>query len=236
MTDEKLFRRNKISMIITNFVRLSLMIIFIWGILKKDYSQFFLIVLTFFMTYYPSILEKRFGVYLPSRLEIVVTLFIFAAQVLGEMNGFYDKIPWWDIMLHATSGVVLGIVGFLFVYLLNERGDANVNLSPIFVVIVAFCVAITLGVFWEIFEFSADRLLGYNMQKYRVPGQDGLVDTMSDLIVDSIGALVTCILGWLYIKKEKDTLFNNYFDNWFKSEKVKNKKFKKTEENEKIKT
>lgn len=234
MIDEKLYRRNRISMIITNFVRLSLIVIFVWGIIEKDYSQTFLILLTFFMTYYPSILEKRFGVYLPSRLEIVITLFIFAAQVLGEMNGFYDKIPWWDTMLHATSGVVLGIVGFLFIYLLNEKGDANVNLSPIFVIIVAFCVAITLGVFWEIFEFSADRLLGYNMQKYRLPGQDGLVDTMSDLIVDSIGSLIACIFGWLYIKKEKDTLFNNYFDNWFKSEKIKNKKLKE-EKNEKIK-
>jgi len=234
MEEEKLYRRNKLSMIITNFVRISLIVIFVWGFIVKDYSQTFLVVLTFFMTYYPSILEKRFGVYLPSRLEIIITLFIFAAQVLGEMNGFYDKIPWWDTMLHATSGVILGIVGFLFVYLLNEKGDANVNLSPIFVVIVAFCVALTLGVFWEIFEFSGDRLLGYNMQKFRLPGQDGLVDTMEDLIVDSIGASVACIFGWIYIKNKKDTLFNNYFDKWFKSERIKNKNKEEKKEETKV--
>ena len=174
------------------------------------------------MTFYPSILEKKFKVYLPARLEIIITLFIFAAQVLGEMNGFYDKISWWDTMLHSTSGVILGLVGFLFVYLLNEKGDANVNLSPVFVVIVAFCFAITMGVFWEIFEFSADRLFGLNMQKFRFPGQDGLVDTMQDLIVDAIGAAIACIGGWIYMKKKKDTLFNNYFDSWFESEKIKN--------------
>lgn len=226
MKNENVYRRNKLSMVITNLVRLSLIIIFIYGFVVKDYSQTFLVVLTFFMTFYPSILEKKFGVYLPSRLEITITLFIFAAQVLGEMNNFYDKIPWWDTMLHATSGVVLGIVGFLFVYLLNEKGDANVNLSPIFVVIVAFCIALTLGVFWEIYEFSADRLLGFNMQKYRLPGQDGLLDTMCDLIVDSVGALVACIFGWIYMKNKKDTLFNNYFDKWFKSEGIKNSKKK----------
>ena len=228
--NEKIYRSNRISMIITNLVRLALIFIFIRGCVVGDHSQTFLIVLTFFMTYYPSILEKRFGVYLPNRLEIIITLFIFAAQVLGEMNGFYDKIPWWDTMLHATSGVILGIAGFLLVYLLNEKGDANVKLSPIFVVIVAFCFAITMGVFWEFFEFGADRILGFNMQKFRLPGQDGLVDTMEDLIVDAIGAIIACIFGWRYMKKRKDTLFNRYFDRWFEPGKIENAEFKITDE------
>lgn len=219
---KKIYQSNKISMVITNFVRLALILIFIRGCIVNDYSQTFIIILTFFMTFYPSILEKRFGVYLPSKLEIIITLFIFSAQVLGEMNGFYDKIPWWDTMLHATSGVILGILGFLFVYLLNEKGDANVNLSPKFVVIVAFCFAMTIGVFWEVFEYGADRLLGFNMQKFRLPEQDGLIDTMNDLIVDSIGAFIVCIFGWIYIKKRKDTLFNEYFDRWFESERTSN--------------
>ena len=114
-------------------------------------------------------------------------------------------------MLHTTSGVILGLVGFLFVYLLNEKGDANVNLSPVFVVIVAFCFALTLGVFWEFFEYGADRLLGYNMQKFRLPGQDGLIDTMEDLIVDAVGALIACIGGWIYMKKKKDIDYLIFF-------------------------
>ena len=219
-------KHNKMRMIVTHFVRIALILIYIRGWITQDHSQDFIIGITFFMTYYPSILEKRFGVYLPARLEITITLFIFAAQVLGEMNGFYDKIPWWDTMLHTTSGVILGLVGFLFVYLLNEKGDKNVNLSPIFVVSFAFCFAITMGVFWEFFEFGADRLLGFNMQKFRMPGQDGLVDTMEDLIVDTIGAIVACIGGWIYMKQKKDTLFNDVFDEWFESERIKNEKIK----------
>jgi len=218
MEKEKVSKNNKIRMIVTNFVRIALILIYIRGWIIQDHSQDFIITLTFFMTYYPSILAKRFGVYLPARLEITITLFIFSAQVLGEMNGFYDKIPWWDTMLHTTSGVILGLVGFLFVYLLNEKGDKNVNLSPIFVVLFAFCFAITMGVFWEFFEYGADRLFGLNMQKFRMPGQDGLVDTMEDLIVDTLGAVVACIGGWIYMKKKKDTLFNDYFDEWFESE------------------
>lgn len=222
MKTKDIYRRKRINMIITNLIRVILIILFIRGCYIGDHSQDLVIILTFIMTYYPSILEKKFGVYLPARLEITVTLFIFAAQVLGEMRGFYDRISWWDTMLHTTSGVILGLVGFLFVYLLNEKGDKNVNLSPIFVVIVAFCFAITMGVFWEFFEFGADRLLGYNMQKFRMPGQDGLIDTMEDLLVDAVGALIACIGGWIYMKKRKDTLFNDYFDNWFESERIKN--------------
>ena len=216
--------KKRINMIVANLVRLTLIIAFIIGCVTGDHSQDFIIVITFLLTFYPSILAKRFGVYLPKRLEIIITLFIFAAQVLGELNGFYDKIPWWDTMLHTTSGIILGLAGFLVVYLLNEKGDANVNLSPIFVVIVAFCFALTMGVFWEVFEFGADRLFGLNMQKFRMPGQDGLVDTMEDLMVDAIGALVACIVGWKYMKKKKDTLFNDYFDEWFESERTKKAK------------
>lgn len=220
MKKENLYKKNRSSMIITNLVRIALIFTYIRGWVMQDHSQDFLIILTFIMTYYPSVLEKRFGVYLPNTLQIIITLFIFSAQVLGEMNGFYDKIPWWDTMLHATSGTILGLLGFMFVYLLNEKGDANVNLSPIFVVIFAFCFAITMGVFWEFFEFASDRLLGYNMQRFRLPGEDGLVDTMEDLIVDTIGAGVACIFGWIYMKKQNDTLFNNYFDRWFRQPKV----------------
>lgn len=224
MKEQNLNSKKKSSMIITNLVRLALILTYISGWFMHDHSQDFLIILTFVMTYYPSVLEKRFGVYLPNTLQIIITLFIFAAQVLGEMNNFYDKIPWWDTMLHATSGIILGLLGFMFVYLLNKNSESNVNLSPIFVVLFAFCFAITMGVFWEFFEYGADRLLGYNMQKFRMPGQDGLVDTMEDLIVDTIGAIVACVFGWLYIKQENDTIFNNYFDRWFsKDRKIKDK-------------
>lgn len=230
MKKEKITVKNKSSMIITNLVRLALILTYVRGWIMHDHSQDFLIILTFIMTYYPSVLEKRFGVYLPNTLQIIITLFIFAAQVLGEMNGFYDKITWWDTMLHATSGTVLGLLGFMFVYLLNKNRESEVNLSPIFVVLFAFCFAITMGVFWEFFEYGADRLMGYNMQKFRMPGQDGLVDTMEDLIVDTIGALVAGIFGWLYIKQENDTIFNNYFDKWFSKDRKRKAKLKKGEQ------
>lgn len=235
MKEENLYKRSKTNMIISNLVRIALIILYIRAWIVSDHSQDFLLILTFAMTYYPSILEKRFGVYLPNGLQIVITLFIFAAQVLGEMNGFYTTVPWWDLMLHTISGTVLGMIGFLFVYLLNEKGDKNVNLSPAFVIIFAFCFALAIGVFWEFFEYGSDRLLGYNMQRFRLPGEDGLVDTMNDLIVDAVGAGIACIFGWLYIQQQKDTLFNKFFDKWFLKENKKNEKTKSETNEENVK-
>lgn len=221
--------RQNLNIFISNLTRVILILILIRGFVIGDHSQDFLIIITFALTYYPSILSKKFGVYLPKRLQLIITLFIFAAQILGEIGDFYEKISWWDTMLHTISGVILGLVGFLFVYLLNEKGNINVNLSPSFVILFAFCFALTMGVFWEFFEFGADRIFGYNMQKFRMPGEDGLVDTMGDLIVDTIGAIIACIGGHIYIKRKKDVLFNDYFDEWFESERIKNEEKKEIE-------
>lgn len=216
--EEKEVRNKKINMIITNFTRILLAIIIIRAILLKEYSQIFIAAITIGLTYYPSILERKFGVYLPGSMQIIITLFIFGAQYLGEIQDFYRIFPWWDTALHTTSGVILGIIGFMFVYLLNEKYGKSVKLSPFFVVMFAFCFAVTMGVFWEFFEYGTDRIFGANMQKFRFPelGDNGLVDTMGDLIVDSIGAFITSIIGYIYIKKKKDILFRNYFKEWFR--------------------
>ena len=181
-------RKQKINMVITNVTRILLMLIIFRGIVVKDYNQLFIAFVTIILTYYPSILEKRFGVYLPASMQITITLFIFGAQYLGEIRNFYRIFPWWDTALHTISGTILSVVGFMFVYLLNEKYGKKVKLSPFFVVMFAFCFAVTMGVFWEFFEYGMDRIFGTNMQKFRYPelGDDGLVDTMGDLFVDSL--------------------------------------------------
>ena len=217
---KEMCRKKRRHMIMTNIIRFLLVSIFIRGIIVNDHTQDFIIIATFALTYYPSILEKRFGVYLPIQLQTIITLFIFAAQYLGEMHNFYDLIPWWDTVLHTTSGVLLGIIGFMFVYLLNEKGKNNAKfiLSPIFVLLFAFCFSMTMAVFWEFFEFSMDRLFATNMQKFRFDGQDGLFDTMTDLFVAMIGTLFSMIGGWVYMKKHKDVLLTAYFETWFDAE------------------
>ncbi|MGE5474523.1 MAG: hypothetical protein ACM3UU_09910 [Ignavibacteriales bacterium] len=204
--------------IISWTIRAILIIAIVAYLFTGRFDGLFVLVITLMLTFYPNVLEKRFRVYLPSSMQIIITVFIFAAQFLGELRGFYDRFWWWDIMLHTTSGFILGIIGFMFVYMLNQQYDKNVNLSPFFIVLFAFCFALTIGVIWEFYEFGMDRIFGLNMQKFRNPGEDGLVDTMVDLIVDAVGAGVVSIFGFLYIKQKHDLFFTKLFSSWFRKE------------------
>lgn len=209
-------RSIKLNDFISWFVRSLFIFSIVRDILLKRYDGLFILVLTLILTFYPNILERRFRVYLPASIQIIITLFIFAAQYLGEIKNFYDRFWWWDLMLHTTSGFVLGIIGFMFVYLLNKNYDSNVKLSPVFISLFAFCFAVMIGAIWEIYEFSMDRLIGLNMQKFRGPGQDGLIDTMFDLIVDTIGAFIVSVLGYLNSKRDKNTSLAKVFSSWVK--------------------
>ena len=146
-------KKIEINEIISWVVRVLLLVAIVESIYTKKYQNTFIGVISIIMTFYPSILKKKLRVYLPSSLQIIITLFIFAAEFLGEFYEFYYKIPWWDNMLHCISGSVLGIVGFMFVYFLNKTHIKRTKLSPFFIALFAFCFSITIGVFWEFFEF-----------------------------------------------------------------------------------
>ena len=127
--------------------------------------------------------------------EVSAILFVFASFLLGDIHGYYERFWWWDLLLHGSSGVLLGLAGFLLIYILNSEEKVHVNLKPFFVILFSFTFAIAIGAAWEIFEFAMDSFFGLNMQK------SGLVDTMWDLIVDTGGALISSIGAYFYIKR-----------------------------------
>lgn len=147
------------------------------------------------LTLVPSVLGRRFGFFIPPEFELLAILFIFASLFLGEIRGYYTRFWWWDALLHVGSGFLLGLLGFLLVYALNQRSVADLGLRPSFVAIFAFAFSVALGTLWEIFEFGMDQLFGLNMQK------SGLVDTMWDLIVDTVGAAAVALIGYGHLKR-----------------------------------
>lgn len=157
----------------------------------------------------PSIISKKWKITIPSSMYIIYVIFLYAAIFLGEVRDFYYRIPHWDTILHTFSGAGIGALGFSVVSLLNKQEKLNVNLSPFFVALFSFCFAITMGVIWEIYEFTFDGLLELNMQKFALEngvnlvGRVALSDTMKDLIVDSIGAFVISLLGYVSLKYKK---------------------------------
>jgi hypothetical protein len=151
----------------------------------------------------PALLGDRLPVRIPPEYEILAILFVFASLFLGEFRSYYERFWWWDIALHTTSGLLLGILGFLLVYVLNENKRIELHMRPGFVALFAFVFAIGVGTLWEIFEFAADRIFGTRMQKPMLGDASGLTDTMWDLIVDALGAAAISVFGWWNMKRNE---------------------------------
>lgn len=166
------------------------------------------------LTLVPFFLEKFLRVYIPPEFVLLAIAFVFASLFLGEIRGYYTRFWWWDILLHSGSGFLLGIIGFLLVHLLNETEEIGVHMRPGFVAFFAFMFAVGIGALWEIFEFSMDSLFNLDMQKEMLGDPSGLTDTMWDLIVDTLGALVIAILGYGYVKTAKN---ESFLERWIKA-------------------
>ncbi len=159
-------------------VRLIVIVSLVAAILRRDFESAFTCVLVLVLFLVPLFLERSFAIQLPSTLEIIILLFIFAAEILGELQCYFIQYPNWDTMLHTTSGFLCAAVGFSLIDILNRDSRIKFNLSPVYVAIVAFCFSMTIGVLWEFFEFGADRLLHLDMQK------DTVVHTITSVSLD----------------------------------------------------
>lgn len=166
-------------------------------------------ILGVFAMLLPGLLKRRLRIEIPSNMLVLYAIFLYCAIYLGEVKSFYYNVPHWDTILHTFSGAMLGALGFSFITLLNSTEKVPMNLSPIFVVLFSFCFAVMLGVVWEIYEFTFDGVLGLNMQKFAFENGEALVgraalsDTMKDLIVDCLGALIMSIIGYISLKYKK---------------------------------
>jgi len=154
----------------------------------------------------PSLIERQVHINIPDPLEVIVLLFIFAAEILGELRGYYFAFPYWDTMLHTINGFLCAAIGLALIDIFDKSPRFAISLSPIFVVLVAFCFSMTVGVMWEFFEYFADLFFHTNMQKDTIFADGyidiGLIDTMEDLLVNFLGAVIFCVFGYFYVKHD----------------------------------
>ena len=235
----KELREHRSSFIVFSILRILVLAVLVRQIMLASYESAFFCILTLLLLYVPSWVQVKLRIELPPPLEITVLCFIFAAEILGEVNAFYVVVPNWDTMLHTLNGFLAAAVGFSMVILLNDDERLTFHLSPFFLALVAFCFSMTIGVLWEFFEFSMDYFFGFDMQKDTVihsihsvlldptrtntvvtipniqdvviNGQSlgvggyvdiGIIDTMKDLFVNFIGAVVFSITGFFYAKSK----------------------------------
>jgi len=171
--------------------RVLLVVAVFYELFEKRWVLMFATAIILFLTYLPEIFEKRYKIDIPTELEVMIVIFIYASLFLGELRGYYTKFWWWDIVLHTSSGVVIGFAGFLIMFVLHKKN--KIKSSPFLISMFVFCFSLAIGAVWEIFEFGMDSCFGFNMQ-------NSLRDTMWDLIVDSVGAFVVSIFCYFYLK------------------------------------
>ena len=174
---EKYKMTKKKSLIVYFVLRFLVILCMILQIIRGDLNNAFLCLLSLILFTVPSLIEDKLNIGIPTLLESIVYVFIFSAEILGEINNFYGNIPYWDTMLHTINGFLAAGVGFSLVDLLNKNSK-NINLSPLYVAIVAFCFSMTIGVLWEFYEYGMDRYFKLDMQK------DRIVDVISTVELD----------------------------------------------------
>jgi hypothetical protein len=176
-----------------------LLIGFGWSLYNEQWINSGLAGITFILTLVLIFFQKKDTIYISQSFVSATALFIYGSIFLGEANKFYEKYWWWDMFLHSMSAIGFGLVGVIF--LLLAFGKSKNQGSPFIFAAFSFCFAVAIGVLWEIFEFSTDQILGTDMQK------SGLTDTMTDLIIDCIGAAIAALAGYLYLINFKYNIF-----------------------------
>ena len=239
-------RQHRVKAGVYIIIRLILVSLLTAGILNGKWENVMTCVLTLGLLMLPLFIDRKLSVALPSVLETIVVLFVFAANVMGELGAFYEKIPIWDSLLHTVNGFICAGVGFGLTDILNRSERVKLSLSPMFVCLFSFCFSMTVGVVWEFFEFGADMLFEKDMQKDTVitaihsglisgkpnvimhirditstvvNGENlgingyldiGLIDTMKDLLVNFVGAVVFDTIGWFYLKGRSAGFLRNF--------------------------
>ncbi len=244
----QLIKERKPIFLMYLILRILVVGVMIAQIFNGNFENVFLCVLTLVLFMIPSFIESNYGIDIPDVLEVIILLFIFAAEILGEISAYYVAYPFWDAMLHTVNGFLAAAIGFSLVDIFNRNEKFTFSLSPAFLAIVAFCFSMTIGVLWEFFEFAMDWFFRMDMQKDTVVraintvmldptasnkvvrinnitsvivnGQDlglggyldlGLIDTMKDLFVNFIGAVVFSVIGFFYVKKRGQGRFAKQF-------------------------
>jgi|FLOH01.1.fsa_nt_gi hypothetical protein len=195
-------KKERILFYISWVVKIAIFIVFVTSAFQLKIGTAALALIGLLISFLPSLIEKKFNIIFPPEFELSIAVFLYASFILGEIRGFYGFFPWWDVLLHGISGILFGLIGFTIVYSLYYTH--KVVFAPIFAVIFSFTFALAMGALWEIFEFAVDQLFSTNMQT------SGLVDTMWDLIIDSIGALIISISGYFYLKGGDSFLMDRF--------------------------
>ena len=247
---KKMSKKKKLTMTVYFLLRGLVILSLIAQGIHGNWNNVFLCILTLILFTFPSLMKKKLNMTFPTTFEIIVYCFIFASEILGEIQNFYGIFDHWDTMLHTLNGFLCAALGFSSIDILNNMDEFHFKMTPVFVALVAFCFSMTIGVLWEFGEYAVDTYLSKDMQRDKIVNkitskklsddevtpitidninktviytddgnttieggylEIGLLDTMKDLFVNFIGAVVFSVIGYFYIKNRDGYRFAEIF-------------------------
>ena len=182
---------NRVEMAIAIALQIGILLVTGGALFESQWLVAFNGAVILVLSFTPAIIEHRLRVLLPVELTLVTCIFLYASFALGEVQGFYEKIWWWDLALHGLSALTIGVIGFLSIYVFYMT--RRIRVAAGWIALITFALAVSVGTLWEIFEFTMDWYFGFNMQK------SGLTDTMTDLIINGAGAAIAAAIGYFYV-------------------------------------
>ena len=178
--------------LLTRVIWIALGLIMLDALIQREWSLAFIALATLMLSFAPILVARWAEIDVPPSFLTAIVIFVGATLFMGEVLDFYNRFWWWDIAMHGGSAIGFGLIGFVAVFIMFQ-GDRYA--APHWAIaFFAFAFALSIGTLWEIFEFAMDQTFGTNMQK------SGLMDTMTDLIVDTIGAALGAASGFAYLK------------------------------------
>ena len=185
---------DRVELAIALALQIGIFVVTVSALFQRQWLGAFTGSVVLLLTFAPAMIEHRLRLALPVEFTLVTCVFLYASFALGEVRDFYEKVWWWDLALHGLSALTIGIIGFLIIYVFYMTN--RIHVAAGWIATISFALAVAVGTLWEIFEFLMDWFFGINMQK------SGLVDTMTDLLINAIGAAIAALTGYFYVKDE----------------------------------
>lgn len=189
---------DRVELGIATVLQVGILIVIAGAVYRSEWLLAFNGAFVLVLTFAPAVIEHRLRRPLPIELTLITTVFLYAAFALGEVRDFYEKIWWWDLALHGLSALTVGVIGFLCIYVFYMT--RRIDIAAGWIATISFALAVSVGTLWEVFEFLMDHYFAFNMQK------SGLIDTMTDLIINVVGAVIAAAIGYFYVYGEDSRL------------------------------
>ncbi len=170
----------------------------VYGILNGSVTMFLMGLFSVAFSHLWDMFQLFGGKSFITRVDFMAQTFLnlFVTYSLGVyLLNTRTNIHFFDILSHAASGFIA--TWFAYDFAVVFQGKKR-HLSPALASFFALTFSMFIAVAWELYEFTMDRVYGYQLQTSQLLSEIGLRDTMEDTICCVVGSVIGMFLVAFY--------------------------------------